>query len=125
MTTTATEVHELTPKPPAHDHPSDIMYVKVAAFLAVLTGLEVSTYFWEDIFGSQPSTLALVLVLFPMMAIKFGVVCGWFMHLRYDVPMFRRVFVFGLTLAVIVYSIAMFSFEFYSDDYLKFLRREG
>ncbi len=30
---------------------------------------------------------------------------------------------FGLVLAVIVYLIAMFAFEFYSDDYLKFLQR--
>ena len=121
----ATEVHEHAAESHVHEHPSDLMYVKVAAFLAVLTALEVSTYFWEDIFGSQPSTLALVLVLFPMMIIKFGVVCGWFMHLRFDIPMFRRIFTFGLILAVIVYTIAMFTFEFYSEDYLKFLRRGG
>ncbi len=122
---TDTEVHEHAPASHTHEHPSDLLYVKVAAFLAFVTALEVGTYFWEDIFGSQPSTLALVLVLFPMMTIKFAVVCGWFMHLKYDIPIFRRVFVFGLVLAVIVYTIAMFAFEFYSDDYLKFLRREG
>jgi cytochrome c oxidase subunit 4 len=122
---TATEVHEHAAESHSHDHPSDVMYVKVAAFLAFVTALEVGTYFWEDIFGSQPSTLALVLVLFPMMTIKFFVVCGWFMHLKYDIPMFRRIFTFGLILAVIVYTIAMFTFEFYSEDYLKFLRRDG
>jgi cytochrome c oxidase subunit 4 len=106
-------------------HPSDMDYVKIAAFLGFVTALEVGTYFWEDLFGSAPSTTALILTLFPMMAIKFYVVCGWFMHLRYDTPLFRRVFVFGLVLAIVVYAIAAFTFEFFSDDYLKFLRRDG
>jgi caa(3)-type oxidase subunit IV len=115
---TATEEH-------TDHHPSDLQYVKVAAFLAFVTALEVGTYFWEDIFGSEPSTTALMATLMPMMIIKFVVVCGWFMHLKYDIPLFRRIFTFGLILAVIVYSIAMFTFEYMSDDYLKFLRRDG
>ena len=43
------------------------------------------------------STTLLVATLFPMMIAKFAIVCGWFMHLRYDNPLFRRIFVFGLT----------------------------
>jgi hypothetical protein len=58
-----------------------------------------------------------------MMIAKFFIVCGWFMHLRYDNPLFRRVFVFGLILAIFVYAIMGLAFEFFSDDYLKFLRR--
>ena len=38
-----------------------------------------------------------------MMIVKFAIVCGYFMHLQYDNPIFRRVFVFGLVLAVVVY----------------------
>ena len=121
-TTTATE-H--APEAHTHDHPSDLQYVKIAAILAVVTGLEVSTYFWKDIFGSKPSTAALVLTLLPMMIFKFAMVCGYFMHLRYDNPLFRRVFVFGLILAVAVYTIAMFAFQFYSDSYLHFLHAKA
>ena len=40
-----------------------------------------------------------------MMIIKFATVAGYFMHLKYDNPIFRRVFIFGLILAVIVYAI--------------------
>ena len=105
-----------------HTHPTDLQYVKIAAFLAVLTALEVGTYFWEDIFGSQPSTAALLITLMPMMVIKFFVVCGWFMHLKYDNPLFKRVFLFGLVLATVVYMIALFAFEFWDDQYLKYLR---
>ena len=119
--TATTEHHDAAEH--AHDHPSDAQYVKVALFLAVLTGLEVGTYFWEDLFGTQPSTAALLLVLMPMMAIKFITVCGWFMHLKYDNPIFRRVFTFGLLLATAVYFILFSAFEYLSDDYLKFLQK--
>ena len=126
MTATASDTETIDTsehlEPPSHDHPSDLMYVKVAAFLAVLTALEVGTYFWEDIFGSAPSTVALVATLFPMMVIKFGTVILYFMHLKYDNPLFKRVFLFGLVLAVIVYMVALFAFEYWDDQYLKFLR---
>jgi cytochrome c oxidase subunit 4 len=111
-----------TPAEHVHTHPSDLQYVKIAAVLAVVTGLEVSTYFWKDIFGSTPSTMALVLTLFPMMIFKFFMVTGYFMHLRYDHPLFRRMFVGGLVLAVIVYCIMLSALEFWSADYLKYLR---
>jgi cytochrome c oxidase subunit 4 len=110
-----------TPEEHVHTHPSDLQYVKIAAVLAVVTGLEVSTYFWKTIFGSSPSTMALVVTLFPMMIFKFFMVTGYFMHLRYDHPLFRRVFVGGLVLAVVVYCIALTTFEFWSSDYLKAL----
>jgi cytochrome c oxidase subunit 4 len=110
-----------TPEEHVHTHPSDLQYVKIAAILAVVTGLEVSTYFWKTLFGSNPSTMALVVTLFPMMIFKFFMVTGYFMHLRYDHPLFRRVFVGGLVLAVVVYCIALSTFEFWSADYLKFL----
>jgi cytochrome c oxidase subunit 4 len=108
-----------------HRHPTDADYVKIAVILAVITAAEVGTYFWEDLFGSKPSTAALILTLFPMMIIKFGIVVAYFMHLRFDNPMFRRVFIFGLILAMVVYAIMAFAFEYWSDDYLKFLRADG
>jgi cytochrome c oxidase subunit 4 len=95
-----------------HEHPSDALYFKVFGFLGVLTALEVATYFWEG-----ASTTALVVVLFPMMIVKFGVVCAFFMHLRYDNPLFRRVFVFGLVLAAGVYLIALTAMQFWFSDY--------
>ncbi|HEX6423390.1 MAG TPA: cytochrome C oxidase subunit IV family protein [Acidimicrobiales bacterium] len=95
-----------------HAHPRDRDYLIVAAILAVITALEVGTYFIED-----ASTTLLVASLFPMMIAKFAIVCGWFMHLRYDNPLFRRVFVFGLLLAVAVYIIVLLSMEWFSSAY--------
>src|SRR3546814_9814702 len=74
----------------AHGHPSDGDYVKIAIILGVITAAEVGTYFWKDIFGSEPSTFALVATLFPMMIAKFIIVIGYFMQLKYDNPLFKR-----------------------------------
>jgi cytochrome c oxidase subunit 4 len=96
-----------------HQHPSDRSYIVIAAILAVITAAEVATYFFDD----SLNTTALVILLFPMMIAKFAIVCGWFMHLKYDNPLFKRVFVFGLLLAVGVYIIALTSMEFWSSSY--------
>jgi cytochrome c oxidase subunit 4 len=95
-----------------HTHPTDATYIKVAIFLAVLTAFEVGTYFIQD-----ASTTLLVVVLFPLMVFKFAVVCLWFMHLRFDNPLFKRVFVFGLLLAVAVYIIVLTSMQFWSSSF--------
>ncbi|HEY9555413.1 MAG TPA: cytochrome C oxidase subunit IV family protein [Acidimicrobiales bacterium] len=105
----------------AHDHPSDGDYVKIAIILGVITAAEVGTYFWKDIFGSEPSTFALVATLFPMMIAKFIIVIGYFMHLKYDNPLFKRVFIFGLLLAMAVFIAALSAFEFWDDRFLRFL----
>ena len=104
-------------EPHEHDHPSDLKYVKIALLLGVITAFEVGTYFVED-----ASTTLLVLTLFPMMIAKFLIVTAYFMHLKYDNPLFRRVFFFGLVLAAIVFLVTLTAFEFWDDDYFKFLR---
>jgi cytochrome c oxidase subunit 4 len=122
-TTSVSEAAEHEVDDSVHRHPSDTDYVKIALILAGITALEVATYFWKDIFGSTPSTLALVLTLFPMMILKFIIVVSYFMHLKYDNPLFKRVFVFGLVLAVCVYTIVFFAFEFFDDRFFRFLQR--
>jgi cytochrome c oxidase subunit 4 len=97
-----------------HRHPTDRQYVIIGLILAVITALEVGTYFIEE-----ASTTFLVATLFPMMILKFAIVCAYFMHLRFDNPIFRRVFVFGVILAVVVYAgILMTVMEFWSPNYL-------
>jgi cytochrome c oxidase subunit 4 len=116
--TTTIEEHDVDHQHDADhaEHPSDLLYVKVAAILAFLTALEVSTYFIEE-----ASTQLLVGILFPLMIIKFGTVIMYFMHLKYDNHLFKRVFLFGLILAVVVFLIMLTTFEFWDGDYLQFL----
>ena len=93
----------------AHDHPSDWAYVKIALILAAITALEVFTYFesvvdWGD---------ALIPSLMIMMVVKFWLVATWFMHLRFDNPIFWKFFVGGLVLAGGVYIATLAVFQFW------------
>ncbi len=116
-TTTVSTAAEHEVDETVHDHPTDAKYVKIAIILAVITAAEVSTYFWKS-----AGTGMLVIVLFPMMIAKFAIVTGYFMHLKYDNPLFKRVFVFGLMLATVVYMVALFTFAYFDDSYLRFLK---
>jgi cytochrome c oxidase subunit IV len=100
-----------------HDHPSDLLYVKIALILGAITAVEVGTYFIED-----ASTTLLVVTLIPMMTAKFLIVTAYFMHLKYDNPIFRRVFFFGLILAVVVFLIMLSTFEFWNGDFFRYFR---
>jgi cytochrome c oxidase subunit IV len=101
-----------------HDHPSDWLYVKIAIILAVITAGEILLYVVED----DLSRSVVVPSLLIMMAVKFVIVASYFMHLKYDNPIFRRVFYFGLLLALGVYLITMTAFEFWSADFFRYLR---
>jgi cytochrome c oxidase subunit 4 len=78
-----------------HAHPSESVYVKVALVLAALTGIEVALSYNEV--GGEKGTVGLLLVL---AAVKFITVVGYFMHLKFDHPYFRRLFSIGLLLAI-------------------------
>ncbi|MDG2428625.1 MAG: cytochrome C oxidase subunit IV family protein [Acidimicrobiales bacterium] len=89
------------------DHPTDRKYVEVAIVLGIVTALEVATYFVE-----MPGAV-LIPMLMLMMVFKFFYVAAWFMHLRFDSPMFTKFFVTGLVLATIVYATMLTVFEFW------------
>ena len=94
-----------------HEHPSDWAYVKIALILAAITAVEVFTYF-ETVFFNWGSFLIPSLVL--MMVVKFWLVATWFMHLKFDNPIFSKMFVGGLLLAVGVYVATLTAFEFWA-----------
>ncbi len=91
------------------DHPTEKAYWVVFAILGAFTALEIAwSYMGLD--GA-----ALVLPLVAMMIIKFVLVAGIFMHLKYDLSirngsMFTYMFAFGLVLAIIVYAVVLFTF---------------
>lgn len=90
-------------------HPTPQQYVKVAIVLSVVTAFEVGVYYIEAIGG----LLVPLLLLFAV--IKFVLVVLWFMHLRFDSRLFRRLFVTGLAFALIVFAIVLATF-FFRDD---------
>ena len=51
-----------------------------------------------------------------MMVIKFAIVAGYFMHLKFDSSLFTRLFVSGLLLAIFVYTAALATFHFFAKE---------
>ena len=93
----------------SHAHPSDFQYVMIALFLAVVTGAEVGLYYIKDL-----DFIILAVLLSVLMVVKFVTVAGFFMHLRFDSKLFRRIFITGILLATFVYMILLFSFHVFS-----------
>lgn len=91
-------------------HPGPREYVKVAIVLAVVTLAEVGLYYL-----SLAEGLLIGLLLF-FSVIKFALVALWFMHLRFDSRVFRRVFVSGIILALSVYTIVLITLVFRGEQ---------
>jgi cytochrome c oxidase subunit 4 len=84
-------------------HPDPWQYVVVAVVLAVITAVEIAVSYTE---GSIPDGLIVVLLL-AMMVVKFFLVASWFMHLRTDQPVFKRLFILGAIAAPLLYLIVL------------------
>jgi cytochrome c oxidase subunit 4 len=106
VTDKATPEHD--PTTPGHAHPSELQYVGVALFLAAITGIEVAVYYVSAVKD------ALVPILLILSLVKFSMVVLWFMHLRFDSRIFRRLFVMGILLAMFVYLIVLTTFHVWS-----------
>jgi cytochrome c oxidase subunit IV len=91
-------------------HPTPRQYVLIAVVLVIVTALEVGASYLE---GDVNSNLLIVL-LTVMAGVKFWLVASWYMHLRTDLHIFRRMFVIGLLLAGSVYMIALTSLHIFS-----------
>jgi cytochrome c oxidase subunit 4 len=84
-------------------HPDPWQYVVVAVVLAVITAVEIAVSYME---GDIPDGLIVVLLL-AMMVVKFVLVASWFMHLRTDKPVFKRLFITGAIAAPMLYLIVL------------------
>jgi cytochrome c oxidase subunit IV len=93
--------------PEVEHHPGPLQYIVVGIVLAVITILEVHAYTREDI---KPIVVPILLVL---SAIKFFLVVSFYMHLKFDNPLFRGVFCFGLAVAGSIITALMFLFSQY------------
>lgn len=88
----------------AHKHPDEMQYVKVAIFLAIVTAAEVGVFYVPALAGMSK------LILSVMMVVKFVLVAMWFMHLRFDSPLFRRFFILGIVLSTAVFAVVLWTF---------------
>ena len=84
-------------------HPGWRVYAQIAAILTVITAIEVATYYID--IGSM-----LVWVLLILSALKFGIVIGYYMHLKFDNRLYTYLFMFGVVtaLCIVVAFLALF-----------------
>ena len=80
----------------------------IPIILAVVTALETSTFWWPK----SLSTVSVVVLLI-LMTIKFFMIVMIFMHLKFDSKLFGFMFYTGLGLAVFVYLVFLFTFQFF------------
>lgn len=86
------------------DHPSEGQYWLIAFVLAALTAAEVTT---PAVLDGWWSTI----LLFVLMSVKFYMVVAFFMHLRFDKPLFRNFFLIGLVGALAMYIVVLLTFR--------------
>ena len=84
-----------------HDHPSPKKYVFIAFILAIVTAVEVAIYY----FDLSESVLVGGLLFFAV--IKFVIVGLYFMHLKFDNALFRRLFLTGIITALLVFTVVL------------------
>jgi cytochrome c oxidase subunit 4 len=78
------------------EHPTPLLYFKVAMTLVVLTILEVVLFLVDAL------SYGIIPVIAVLSVAKFVLVGMFYMHLRYDHKLFYTLFVTGLILAVSV-----------------------
>ena len=83
------------------DHAETSDYVITGIALAGITAVEVALYYIDL---GQWTLIGMLLVL---SAAKFGLVVGFFMHLRYDSKLFSILFFGGLALAAACFTVAI------------------
>ena len=76
----------------------------VAVVLAIVTAAEVAIYYVSALRSM------LVPLLLAFSGVKFVLVALWFMHLKFDSRLFRRLFVTGLILALAVFAVVLATF---------------
>jgi cytochrome c oxidase subunit 4 len=86
------------------DHPTPSQYWKIAVVLAILTAIEVSLFYInrELQLGALNAVLLISLAL-----LKFVIVVGWYMHLRFEKSLLSRFFTAGFLLASGCYLVVL------------------
>lgn len=90
-------------------HPGEKQYILVALVLGVITAIEVGLSYWKNVTLSAPFLLV-------GMVLKFVLVAAFFMHLKFDSKVFRRLFIAGISLAIFCYLILQLMFHSFTHE---------
>ena len=89
-----------------HAHPGARRYITIAVILTAITAIEVMVYYLEALRPLLPP------ILIALSAVKFALVVMFYMHLKFDHPIFTGMFLFGLATAIFTFVgfLALFGF---------------
>ena len=112
MATSVTHTDHDADHEPGHvEHPSERQYWKIFFVLFAVTAVEVGLYYFE-----LPGPVHVNNAALGILAIaKFIVVVAYFMHLKFDNRIVRRLFVTGIVLAVLVYVAYLLTMGVFID----------
>ena len=96
-----------------HEHPGERTYIKIAAILAAITIVEVAIYYFN-----LPDWF-LITALLVLSAVKFTVVVGFFMHLKFDDRRLTLIFAGGLFLGGAILLALDVLLDYNSIDYAR------
>ncbi len=86
-------------------HPTVADYWKIALILGVITGVEVVLSYMDALDRGL-----VVVALIGLRVVKFAIVVMYFMHLRFDKPLYTRFLVMGIIGAMALFTVVLFSF---------------
>src|SRR3954469_4628717 len=105
-TSADTDVHAMGE---VHEHPTWKQYKWVALILTLITVVEVWIYYTS--FKDSPLFVPVLLI---MSAVKFAIVGAFYMHLKYDLKLFRALFIGPLIIAISTVIALLFLFHKFS-----------
>lgn len=85
-------------------HPTTRQYWEIALVLAVITAAEVAVTYIDALDG------VIVPLLLIMAVAKFYLVVAFFMHLRFEKPLYRNLFVIGIVATPLLFGAVLFTF---------------
>ena len=86
-------------------HPTPKQYWIIALILALVTAVEIAI---PSISALDPIKVPALLILG---AIKFAMVVAFFMHLRYDAPLYRSLFLIGVIGSIPLFVVVLLTFR--------------
>jgi cytochrome c oxidase subunit 4 len=86
------------------NEPTTLQYWIIGLILAMVTAIEVAVVY-IDALDSM-----LFAILFTLAAIKFALVARWYMHLKFDKPLYSKFFLIGIFGAVAMFTVVLATF---------------
>jgi caa(3)-type oxidase subunit IV len=102
---TTEQAGHAAPAHAAHAHPTPKDYWIIFVVLVVVTAVEVAIVYTDAPRGIIVAVLASAAIF------KFALVVMWYMHLRFERPLFRRFFLIGLVGALVLYGVVLATFS--------------